>query len=158
MASRAVTRTKLPLPLVFSAALVAVGAISCLIYLGRSSPETRQNGPASPEARSYVSYLTLTDVSMKATENFMKQQVVEIEGKITNTGARAVEAIDVDCLFRGVDGREIYRERVPIVAQSRVGPMKSSETRRFRLAFDNLPDGWNQALPSLVIARITFAG
>jgi hypothetical protein len=26
----------------------------------------------------------------------------------------------------------------------------------FRLAFDSIPDSWNQAMPELVIARIDF--
>jgi hypothetical protein len=27
----------------------------------------------------------------------------------------------------------------------------------FRLAFDNVPEEWNQAMPSMVIARIDFS-
>jgi hypothetical protein len=93
---------------------------------------------------------------MKATENFMKQRVVEIEGRITNNGPRSLEEVDVYCLFRGIDGREIFRERSAIV-RKKGAPLKSREARAFRLAFDSLPEGWNQALPTLVIAQITFA-
>jgi hypothetical protein len=93
---------------------------------------------------------------MKATLNFMQQQVVEVQGKITNKGPRSVKSIDVYCLFYGVDGREVHRERVPIV-QSRTSPLKPGETRTFRLPFDALPDTWNQAMPRIVIAQITFA-
>ncbi len=41
---------------------------------------------------------------MKAAENFMKQQVVEIEGKIANKGPRPLESIDVYCFFAGRSG------------------------------------------------------
>jgi hypothetical protein len=87
----------------------------------------------------------------------MKQEVVEVEGNIKNNGPRSLESVDVYCLFRGVDGQVIYRERTPVVLRSKAGPVNPSETRHFRLAFDSLPDGWNQAMPTLVIARITFA-
>ncbi len=93
---------------------------------------------------------------MKATENFMKQQVVEIEGKIRNNGPRSLQSVDIYCLFYSIDGREIHREKLPIV-QAKGSPLKPAETRPFRLPFDNLPDAWNHAVPGMVIAQITFA-
>ena len=102
-----------------------------------------------------VRNLALSDVSMKASENFMRQRVVEIEGKISNNGPRPLRSIDVYCLFYGVDGRELYRERVPIVPAG--APLKPNQGRAFRLPFDSLPDGWNQAMPKMVIAQIAFA-
>jgi hypothetical protein len=147
---------KLPLALLLGGSLVLVAVIACFLYLRKPSPENTQNGSASPEARAYVSNLVLSDVTMKAAENFMQQQVVEIEGKITNNGPQPLESVDVYCLFRGVDGHELHRERVPIV-RPKSSSVKPKETRPFRLAFDSLPDGWNQAMPTLVIAQITFA-
>jgi hypothetical protein len=157
MVSSAVPRNKLPLASISSGALVLFALVAGFLYLEKPSSYTVQNGPASPESRAYVSNLALSDVRMHATENFMKQQVVEMEGKIANNGPRAVRSVDVYCLFRAVDGHEIYRERMPIL-RSKAVPVRPNESRPFRLAFDNLPDGWNQAMPKLVIAQITFAG
>jgi hypothetical protein len=93
---------------------------------------------------------------MQASENFVKQRLVEVQGKISNNGPRALKSVDIYCLFYGIDGQEIHRERVPILsAEGR--PLQPQETRNFRLPFDTLPDGWNQAVPRMVIARITFA-
>jgi hypothetical protein len=85
----------------------------------------------------------------------MQQQVVEVTGKITNNGSRPLAAVELFCLFRAVDGHEIHREKVPIVraGTAALGP---GQTRAFRLPFDNLPDGWNQAMPAMFIARIVF--
>ena len=47
------------------------------------------------------------------------------------------------------------RERVPIVGQ-KTGVVKPGETKSFRLAFDTIPESWNQDLPQLVIAQIQF--
>jgi hypothetical protein len=142
-------------PLIIGAtALVALTA--GLLYLNRPVPADSGNVEASPEAKAYVKNLTLSDIEMKAAENFMRQQVVEIVGKITNEGPRPLVSVELTCIFRSVDSREIYRERLPIVRSSAT-PLGSGQTRAFRLPFDTIPDGWNQVMPNLVIARIVFA-
>src|SRR5947209_6937992 len=102
-----------------SATTITIGAVVVLavtagaVYLSRPAPKTSE-APVSAEARAYVPELRLSDVTMKASENFMKQQVVEIEGKITNNGPRSLRSVDIYCIFYGVDGVELHRERVPI--------------------------------------------
>ena len=156
MASSASTPRKVrTAPLILSAAF-AITLIGCIFYLNRPVPKASQEGPASPEAKTYVSNLALSDVTMKATENFMKQEVVEIEGKIANNGPKPLASVQVYCLFYDVDGREIHRERLSIL-RSKNAPLRPQQSAPFRLPFDNLPDGWNQAIPKLVIAQIGFA-
>lgn len=151
------TLGKKPLaPLIVAAVVVVLAGSAALVYVGRPVAHNPQSGPASPEAKAYVRELALSDVTMNASENFMRQQVVEIEGKISNNGPQPLQSVDVYCLFYGVDGRELYRERVPIV-RAAGAPLKPSETRAFRLPFDSLPEGWNQAMPKMVIAQIAFA-
>ena len=150
------TRPKiLVVPVVIGAVALLAGA-AVFFYLNKPAPAHSDSGPASPEARAYVRNLQLSDVTIQATENFMRQQVVEVQGKIQNNGPRALQNVDIYCLFNGVNGREIYRERVPIV-QSKSAPLKPGEVRSFRLPFDNLPGTWNQGLPGMVIAQIVFA-
>jgi len=147
---------KLPVVPTAVGLLAVLAIMGGLVYLNRPAPSSPQNEPASPEAKAYVSHLRLSDVTMQATENFMKQKVVEIQGKISNDGPRPLKAVDIYCLFYGIDGREIHRERVPVL-QTKDTPLQSQETRNFRLPFDTLPDGWNQAVPRMVIAQIVFA-
>ena len=158
MASASAPGKKIPVtPLVVSAVCVIVLIVGAA-YLSRPTPTPAQDTPATAEAKAYLPNLQLSNVTMQATENFMKQQVVEVQGKITNNGPRPLALVEVYCLFYGVDGREIHRERLPVVRSGGgLSPLGSSETRPFRLPFDNLPEGWNQALPKLVIARITFS-
>jgi hypothetical protein len=149
---------KVPLtPLLIGAAcLVALAA--GVAYLNRPASKPADNGPATAESKAYLKNLRLSDVDMTATENFMKQQVVEVQGNITNAGPRPLASVDVFCLFYGIDGQEIYRERLPIVGGTGSHkPLAPNDTRPFRLPFDSLPDGWNQAMPKMVIARIAFA-
>jgi hypothetical protein len=123
-----------------------------LFYLNRPPAPAANHDEASAEAKAYLNHLQLSDVNMQATENFMNQQVLEIQGKIGNNGPRKLALIEVYCLFYGLDGKEIHRERLAIARG-----LPPGETRAFRLPFDSLPEGWNQAMPKMVIARIAFS-
>lgn len=151
MALPAAARKKIPtVPLVIGAIAVAV-LVAALFYLNRPVAKSDDAGP-SAEAKAYLSNLQLADVNMQASENLMQQRVVEIQGKITNKGQRAIKRIEVECIFDGLDNRSIYRERVPVVTAG----LAPNQTRQFRLPFDSLPDTWNQAMPHLVVAQIQF--
>jgi hypothetical protein len=130
-------------------ALVLVGGL--IWFVNRPHPAV-QPAPLSADAKAYVRNLQLSDVSMKATESYAGQTVTEIEGKIANSGVRTVQHADVYCVFYDAYGQVILRERVPIVANG----LKPGETRAFRLPFDDIPGGWNNQMPQLVIARIEF--
>ena len=145
-------------------ALIAIGTVAILIafaagfYLSRSSvsPGQSRDAAVSAQAKAYVKQLQLSSVSMHASENFMRQQLIEVEGKITNRGDRPLKLVEVFCLFYSPSGQEIHRERSSVVS-GQGSSLAPGQTRAFRLPFDALPDGWNQAVPAMVIASITFA-
>ncbi len=109
----------------------------------------------TPEAKAYVKYLKLGDVRMKATDAYLRQTLVEILGQITNFGDRNLASVEINCVFYDPYGQIVLRQRVAIVRRDR-GGLKPGETKDFRLAFDTIPESWNQALPQLVIAQIVF--
>ena len=120
--------------------------------------------PAPPpvltaEAKAYLNNLVLTNVHMQASESLVNQRVVEILGDITNKGNRVVRLAEVTCVFSDYNGRPVTREREAIVGGTvgaMPGPLAPGASKPFRLAFDDLPEEWNQALPALVIAQIQF--
>lgn len=134
-----------------TAVLLFLGGAGAWFVL-RNSASSNSGSPLTAEGKAYVRNLKLGEVSMKATESYVGQTVTEIEGKITNGGDRAVRHADVICVFYNAYGEVVIRERVAIVA----GVLKPGETRAFRLPFDNIPAGWNNQMPQLVIARIEF--
>src|ERR1700758_1327490 len=115
MASSATARTSRNPVLVIVCVIVAAGLIAGLVYLARPVSKSAATPPASSAAKAYLPYLALSGVNMQATENFMKQQVVEVTGNISNNGSRELDSVEVYCIFYGVDGREIHRERQFIV-------------------------------------------
>jgi len=148
------TEFSIPIPFVVGAIVVflGLGAWAAYDYWAREHP------PVPPvltaEAKQYVHNLQLSDVEMKAAESYMKQRVVEILGKITNNGSRALRVVEINCVFYDAYGQVVLRERVTIVG--RAGALRPGDRKNFRLAFDNIPESWNQTLPQLVIAQIVF--
>ena len=149
------TSFSIPIPLVVGTVIVILGfgAWTGYNYWAAKHP------PAPPvltaEAKQYVRNLQLSDVGMKATESYMKQQVVEITGKITNNGDRTLNVVEINCVFYDAYGQLVLRERVSVVGR-RTGPLAPGQTKSFRLAFDTIPESWNRGLPQLVIAQIVF--
>ena len=114
----------------------------------------------TPEAKAYTRFLQLSDVEMKATQNYFQQTVVEIDGKIANAGTRPLDTVEIYCVFHDSYGQLVLRRRVPIVgggSSGHGGGLKPGETKSFRLPFDDLPESWNQAMPQLVIAGVKFS-
>ncbi len=134
--------------------LAAIGA-GAIWWLEQGSGAGPAEPVLTPEAKAYTRNLQLGDVAMKGTDNALGQTLIEIEGRITNAGDRPVESVALTCLFYDPYGVEIWRDRVNIV-RARHGIFQPGETRKFRLAFDDIPDGWNQVMPRLIIAQIQF--
>ncbi|MGB9456833.1 MAG: DUF3426 domain-containing protein [Bryobacteraceae bacterium] len=139
--------------------LVLAAGVAGFLYLNRLS---QQAPPAPPPltgaARAYIhdGFLKITDSNMQAHESYLKQEVVEITGNIANTGNRVLGSVQIFCVFYDAYGQVILRERVAIVSR-KMQKLAPGESKPFRLAFDNVPDSWNQAMPQMVIAAIDFA-
>lgn len=122
------------------------------LWAGCSSRPGEQR-PLTADAKAYARSLQLSEVTLKATESYAKQTITEIEGKITNAGDRMVRRAEVSCIFYDHYGQVVKRERVAIVKTI----LAPGETRAFRLPFDDLPESWNDQMPTLVIAGIDFS-
>jgi len=143
-------------PLYFVAAVVVLLAAAGWGYMRYLDRHSNGDIPLTDEARAYARNLQLSDVEMKASENYFQQAVVEIEGKIANTGGRPLDTVEIYCVFRDPYGQLVLRRRLAIVS-ARMGGLKPGETKSFRLPFDDLPASWNQAMPQLVIAGVKFS-
>ena len=133
--------------------LLGTGVWAYTQYLDRHNTSDL---PLTPEAKLYTRNLQLSDVELKAKENYFQQAVVEINGKIANTGPRPLDTVEIYCVFRDPYGQLVLRRRLAIV-NPRMGGLKPGETKTFRLPFDDLPQSWNQSMPQLVIAGVKFS-
>ena len=158
MADKVIPAKKLRFPLSVPVVIAILGVV---IVGGAIAYLTFGPKPAPPpppvltqEAKDYLPNLKLTDVGLQAAESYINSSLVEVLGKITNVGNRGVRLVQVNCVFRNVYGQQIRRELATVVGK--LGPLNPGDTKPFRLAFENPPPGWNQAMPDLVIAQIQF--
>ncbi len=156
MATSARAPRNLPLVPVIAIAAVIVGLIIWLAYVSRPSPPPAEQQGLTPEAQAYAPQIAFSGLAVKAAENLMRQRVVQLEGRVANNGTRTVASLYVDCVFKGIDGSQVYRERRSIFI-SKNAPLRPGESRPFQLAFDQVPDTWNQAPPQLIVSGILFA-
>jgi hypothetical protein len=155
MAAIAKKESSVPVPLVVVSLVLLFGFGGFLLLERASRQGPPPPPPLTPEAKAYVRNLQLLDVGMSKHESYLKQSVVEIVGKIGNNGNRLLKHVEINCVFYDPYNQVILRERVPIVSD-KMGGLAPGEIKNFRLAFDNIPESWNQLLPQLVIAEITF--
>jgi hypothetical protein len=140
---------------VYVAGACAVLGLAVFLYMQYAAKHAPQDAPLTPEAKAYVKNLQLSDVEIKANKSYLNQMVVEIDGKIGNAGDRALDTVEIYCVFYDSYGQLVLRSRVPIVSP-RMGGLKPGETKTFRLPFDEIPESWNQQMPQLVIAGVKF--
>jgi hypothetical protein len=140
---------------VYVAGAIAVLGLAVFLYMQYVAKQAHTDAPLTSEAKAYVKNLKLSDVEIKANKSYLNQMVVEINGKIGNAGDRALDTVEIYCVFYDSYGQLVLRSRVPIVSP-RMGGLKQGETKTFRLPFDEVPESWNQAMPQLVIAGVKF--
>jgi hypothetical protein len=145
-------------------ALVLLVGLAGFWYLDRISKQPPPGPPPlTGPAKEYVKYLkfvatdghTAEPPAMQAHTSYLNQDVVEITGNLLNAGDRVLKTVEINCVFYDPYGQVILRRRVPIVSK-KMGALPPLEARPFRLAFDDIPDSWNQMMPQMVIAGIDF--
>ncbi len=141
--------------LIVVAAVIAVLAGAGALYLHFVRPGSAGPPPLTEEAKAYVKYLKLGPVEMKATDTYVHQTITEFNGTIANGGSRAIESLDIYCIFCDAYGQVVLRERAAVIKRSGRA-FAAGETRSYRLAFDDIPQSWNDQMPQLVIAHIAF--
>lgn len=151
-------------PVAIVIGIVGIAGLAGFLYLNQAAKRPQAPPPPlSGAAKEYVRYLKFVSAdgksseapAMQAHESYLKQSVVEIKGNLQNTGDRVLDVVEINCVFYDPYGQVVLRERVPIVSR-KMGKLGPGETKPFRLAFDNVPDGWNQAMPQMIIAGIEF--
>jgi hypothetical protein len=140
---------------VYVAGVLAVLGVAVTLYMQYAAKHAPADAPLTPEAKAYVRNLKLGDVEIKANKSYLNQLVVEIDGSIGNAGDRALDTVEIYCVFYDSYGQLVLRSRVPIVSP-KMGGLKPGETKSFRLPFDEMPQSWNQQMPQLVIAGVKF--
>jgi hypothetical protein len=143
---------------------VIAGAVFCaivlvgLFLLVRMQSQPSGPPPITPEHEAYLTQLAVGELRMSAEENFLQQQVVYLDGQITNRGDRIVRQLTVRVYFRDSLNQVVLREDRDVIrtAQAGTAPLAPGETREFRLLFDRIPESWNRQLPQFQLVSMAL--
>ena len=145
-------KRSLPAGVIAALAFGAVVLVGLYLLIGRQSGSGEQSGP-SPEAVAYAAQLSVAELRMSAEENFLGQQVVYLNGKLTNRGNKTIRQLKVRLYFQDTLNQVVLREDQEVV-KARSAPLAPGEVREFRLLFDRIPDSWNRQVPQFQLVAL----
>lgn len=149
------------------AALLGAGIVAAIFWLGRPTSETA--GPPPPtalppldeESRAYAQQIEISSLEMSRWENFLGQQVIYLDGKLTNHGDRVIHALELTVEFKDQLDQVVLRERFRPVGAApgsptagRTPPLPPGEVRDFRAGFESLPRDWNRRPPTVRVTGL----
>ena len=142
----------LPVGVITALAFGAVVLVGLYVLVVRQSGSQTPTGP-SQDAVTYAEQLSVAELRMSAEENFLGQQVIYLDGKLTNRGDKAVRQLTVRLYFRDTLNQVVLRDDQEVI-KARSAPLSPGETREFRLLFDRIPDSWNQQVPQFQLLSL----
>ena len=144
------------------AALIVVVALGLFLYAGRSKAPPAPTTLQPPDA--YAASLPLSQLAMSESANLSGGKLTYLDGHLQNAGSRTVTSATVQVVFDNDEAMPpqidtvpltVVRMSQPYIDTEPVGadPLKPGDDRAFRLAFDAVPDNWNQQMPVVRIIR-----
>lgn len=153
--------SRVPWPLFAILAALAI-LIALIIWLPTAPKKTMPPSAAQVPQQPTGDQIQLTDLKMTPAP---VGSAMYLEGTMMNAGNTELTGIQVQASFRDANGSVVGTQTRPvqeIVGRSDVSgqnpvnaPIKPNERRNFRVAFDNLPAGWNHQMPELKVTMVT---
>ena len=154
------------LPLAVAAAVVVIAGVILIFVFSRAGSKsgtgaTPENAPLDP----YAANLTISDLAMSRSSNFIGAQITYVDGHIVNTGNRIVTGITAQVLFRDytnivtqntTEAMQFIRTRTPYtdVEPVSAAPLQPGKGQDFRLVFDGVSSDWNGAYPEIRLVKV----
>ncbi len=132
--------------------ILAGGSLVSLLLLS-SCQKGSDVRAVSGEDLAYASQVQISDLHLSAEENFLGQQVVYLDGKITNRGSQVVRQLRIRLFFRDTLNQVVLREEQEILGR-RSESLGPGQTHSFQIRFDRIPDSWNREVPQFEIVSL----
>jgi hypothetical protein len=145
--------------------IAAVILLALIIYLPRTPRQEMPANAAQVPPQPTGSQIQFTNLKLAPAPS---GGAVYLQGMLVNNGQTSINGVVVDAAFQNANGATLETVRRPV--EGLVGgsnattqplteaPIKASEARPVRIAFDHVPEGWNHALPALTVIGVTAVG
>lgn len=152
----------LPLSAWMVAGVVVLAIVAGLVLAGRKKAPAI-TGIQPPAA--YAVNLPLSELAMSESTSLSGGKSTFIDGKVRNAGSATVTGITVQVLFRNEEGMPPQVETLPLTLirtsepyvdtqPVSAAPLKSGDSREFRLIFESIPANWNMQMPEIHVVRV----
>ena len=152
-----------------AAALLVVAALLGMRWLAPEHPSQPapplEIPPLDDQARAYLDSVEIAGLTPSKWSNLLDQEVIYLDGNVSNRGDRTVRALELTIVFYNIDGEVVRRDTFRPVgsvfspaATGRTAPLSPGQARDFRAAFENVPVSWNQRTPRVQITGLLLAG
>ena len=147
--------------------LVALALLAAVVYFMPRNPKNRPPAAAAESpAQPVPGELQLQGMQLIAGPD---DESYYFDGSVTNTGQHFITGIMADVKLRDGQNAVILDVQRPLQGMAMKDrslvsdplaqdPIKPNDTRRVRLALNNVPRQWNHNIPQLQIVTVTAAG
>ena len=136
--------------------ILAGVSLAGLLLIG-SCRKSSDSPPRAEEAPGYASQVAFSDLRMSAEENFLGQQVVYLDGNVTNHGSKALRQLNIQLFFHDTLNEVVLREDRKILGE-RAESLGPGQTRSFQIRFDEIPDSLSRQVPEIKIVSLGTLG
>ena len=152
-------RKQFPWPII--AIIAAAAILAAIIALMPTTPHKRTAPEAAQvPAQPTGSQIQLSDLKIQPGPT---GAAVYLVGRLTNTGNTEITGVQVQATFKNTNGQSVGTQVRPMESIDNPtqaqdftkAPVKPNQARPFRIAFDNVPVGWNHELPAVSIQNVT---
>ena len=143
-----------PIGVIAGVVFLAVVVAALVLLSGKNGGTPGPAAPTNPSdaAVNYAQQVSFSELHLSAEENFLGQQVVYLDGKLTNAGAKTVRQVRVRLVFRDVMNQIVLREEHDVFGTSdSVGP---GAAKSFQIRFDTVPDSWSRQVPQIQMVSL----
>ncbi len=114
----------------------------------------RSRTELTPEqVAAYSRQIVFSNYRLSAAESLVQQTIYHIDAVVKNGTDRPIAVLEAKAVFRDVNRQVVLREFVRIV-RAYEAPLAPGQSRKFRMAFENIPVAWNHVAPELEITRL----
>ena len=153
------------IPGVVLAIIAAIAILAAILYFMPRAPKvtappTNATVPAQPTGNQ----IQVKDLQMSAAPTGGS---LYLQGQVNNQGTTDITGVDVEVVLHGQDGAVVHQQATKMLGLEQAQgtsmkeidftqkPLKSGETRPFRVAVDHVPQTWNHQMPDLRIVTVT---
>jgi hypothetical protein len=112
--------------------------------------------PFGLDEQAYSQQIHFQPGQMSQATNFLNQEFTYVAGTVTNSGSRAIRALDVVLEFRDPFNQVVLRDPQRVITADEQS-LKPAESRNFQITLGaHLPVEWNRQYPAVRITGLVL--